>query len=209
MKQIFFLLTFQFAFFYIGYCQTDSVDFNLALSGGNIVVGKGNMTGVWTSVEVSKNIYSKKKMFLNRIALGGELQFENGTDDATIYNPTPQQFISDRFYHESNTGLTAKLSFYPFTKFLSGFYIAAGPVLVYSIRTREKRAELIQYGPNLSIRMTEIESNNQLLFGYRLNSGYDIFFSKRWFIGVRADFLKYGDRDLNSLLGAKIGIRFK
>lgn len=190
------------------YSQKSNSGFSLSVSGGNFIVGHGYITGFWTSIDGSKTISSGQKKLLNKITLGGELYFENGADKATIHNPTPEQFIQDRYYHESNTGFTVKLTYYPFKSFLKGFYVAAGPLIVYSIRTYEKRAQLIQYSPTLSIRMSELDSDNKLLGGYRLTTGYDINFGTHWLAGVRGDFLKYQRRDLNSILGIKVGYRF-
>lgn len=191
-----------------GYSQKSTSGFSLSVSGGNFIVGHEYIKGIWTSIDASKTIYSKQKNLLNKITLGGELYFENGADKATIYNPTPEQFIQERYYHESNTGLSAKLSYYPFKDFFEGFHIAVGPLIVYSIRTYEKRAQLIQYSPTLFIRMSELESDSKLLGGYRLTAGYDIYFTLHWLGGIRADFLQYQGRDLNSLLGVKVGYQF-
>jgi hypothetical protein len=136
------------------------------------------------------------------------MYFENGADKATVYNPTPQQFMHDQYYHESNTGIVAKCSYYPFNRGLKGFHLAVGPLLVYSIRTFEKRAELFRYAPDLSIRMSELTSDNKLLAGYRITVGYDFYFKNRYLIDARADALQYHERDLNSLLGIKLGYKF-
>lgn len=178
---------------------------SISVSGGPFIVGKDY--GIWLSTSFEKKIISKKK-FIAKLATQAELYFENSTDKITVYNPTPEQFISDRFYHESNSGLTIKLNYYPFNKIIKGFHIGAGPLLVYSLRTYEIRAQLIQYSPTLSIRMTEMTSDKKLLAGYRITAGYDIYFSKHWLAGIRADFLQYHGRDLNSLLGLKVGYRF-
>ena len=178
---------------------------SISVSGGPFIVGKDY--GIWLSTSFEKKIISKKK-FIAKLATQAELYFENSTDKITVYNPTPEQFISDRFYHESNSGLTIKLNYYPFNKIIKGFHIGAGPLLVYSLRTYEIRAQLIQYSPTLSIRMTEMTSDKELLAGYRITAGYDIYFSKHCLAGIRADFLQYHGRDLNSLLGLKVGYRF-
>jgi len=178
---------------------------SISVSGGPFIVGKDY--GIWLSTSFEKKIISKKK-FIAKLATQAELYFENSTDNITVYNPTPEQFISDRFYHESNSGLTIKLNYYPFNKIIKGFHIGAGPLLVYSLRTYEIRAQLIQYSPTLSIRMTEMTSDKELLAGYRITAGYDIYYSKHCLAGIRADFLQYHGRDLNSLLGLKVGYRF-
>ena len=188
--------------------QKGSNNFSLSLSGGNFMIGHGYVSGIWTSVEGSKVIYSNKKRARNKLAVNGELYFENGADKATILNPTWEQFISDQYFHESNTGISAKIGYYPFGGFLQGLHIAAGPLLAYSIRTYEKRAEIIQYSPTIAIRMSELGSDNKLLGGYRVTVGYDLYLRKHWLAGIRADFMQYHSRDLNSLLGLKAGYRF-
>lgn len=179
---------------------------SISISGGPFIVGHDY--GIWLGTSVEKKLSGHANKFLNKLTAEGELYFENATDNVTVYNPTPQQFISDRFYHESNSGLVAKINFYPFNRIIKGLHIGVGPLIVYSLRTYETRAELIQYSPTLSIRMSQMTSDKKLLAGYRITAGYDIYFSKRCFAGIRADFLQYHNRDLNSLLGLKVGYSF-
>jgi len=185
--------------------QKNNLFSSISVSGGPFIVGKDY--GIWLATSVEKKIISKKK-FISKLATHAELYFENSTDKITVYNPTPEQFISDRFYHESNSGLVLKLNYYPFNKIVKGFHVGAGPLIVYSLRTYEIRAQMIQYSPTLSIRMSEMTSDKKLLAGYRITAGYDIYFSKHCLAGIRADFLQYHGRDLNSLLGLKVGYRF-
>jgi len=202
-------LTFLLSISLFGYSQRQTENnFSLNLSVGNFIVGHEYITGIWTGVDAAKTVPLHSRTLLHKLTIGGEVYFENGADKATVYDPTPSQFIEAQYYHESNTGFTAKISYYPFGGFMKGFHIAAGPLLVYSIRTYEKRAQLIQYSPDLSIRMSELGSDNKLLGGYRITTGYDIYFQKHWLAGVRADFLQYHERDLNSLLALKAGYRF-
>jgi len=113
------------------YTNTQNItnNFSLSLSGGNFQVGKGYITGIWTGIEGAKIVYTGKRTLLHKITLAGEMYFERGADKATIYNPTWEQFVADRYYHESNTGLTAKISYYPFGGFMKGFHIAQGHCL--------------------------------------------------------------------------------
>jgi hypothetical protein len=179
----------------------------LALSGGKFSVGHNYITGIWTGIDVAKTLTKRFHTFPHRITVGGEIYFENGADKATIYNPTLAQFIGDRYFHESNTGISAKISVFPFGGFMKGFYISAAPLLVYSIRTYEKRAQLIQYPSNLFVRMSELGSDNKLLPGYRLTAGHDFNLKNHWLVGARADILQYHERDLNSVWGIKVGYR--
>ena len=182
--------------------------FKASLSGGPFSIGH-DKKGVWFATSFEKKLSSTStKTFYRKLSIGGELYFENDADSATVINPTAQQFMHETINHESNTGLVAKLIYYPFGGFMRGFHVAAGPLIVYSLRTYEKRAQLIQYSPTLSIRMSEMTSDRKLLAGYRITAGYDIYFSKYCLAGIRADFLQYHDRDLNSLLGLKVGYRF-
>lgn len=187
------------------YSQSIKRDLSISISGGNFQVGHNYIKGIWTGLEIKKSLSKNKEDFLSKIKAGGEIYFENGADKATIYNPTPSQFMHDRYFHESNTALFGKITYYPFRSFLSGLYFSAGPLIVYSIRTFEKRAQLIQYGPETFIRMSEIQSDNELLGGYRLTGGYTIYFTNNWFVGIRADIEQFHKRDLNSLLGLTVG----
>jgi hypothetical protein len=197
-------------FFFIrtfAYSQKKEGKVLFSLSGGSFNVGQGYITGIWAGTEISKPVFLKKQnKLLNKLRAGGELFFENGADKATVYNPTPQQFISDRFYHESNIGITAKLIFQPFGGVMKGLNISGGPALMYSIRSFEKRAQLIRYSPDLTVRMSEIGSDNKLLGGYRFSASYNINLRRNWIVGIRADISQYHGRDLNSLLGVRIGV---
>lgn len=190
------------------FSQSTNRDLSISISGGNFSVGHDYIKGIWTGLEIKKSLSKSKENFLSKITAGGEIYFENGADKATIYNPTPSQFVHERYFHESNSALAAKLTYYPFRSFLRGLHFSAGPLIVYSIRTFEKRGEIIQYGPDTFVRMSEIESDNKLLGGYRLTGGYTIYFINNWFLGIRADLEQFHDRDLNSLLGATVGFHF-
>lgn len=187
------------------YGQDSIPKFRISVAGGNFKIGHGYITGIWSSVEGEKTI-SKSNVQLSKFSLGFELYFENGADKATVYNPTAAQLIHDRYTHESNTGATAKVLFYPFNKgFWCGLNFAAGPVIAYSIRTYETRAQLIQYGPNLSIRMSEIASDNMIVIGYKVVGGINLNLSYNWFGGVCVQFTQYHRRDLNTTFGIKVG----
>lgn len=181
--------------------QTKSHTFSI--SGGNFFVGPAH--GVWGAAAFEKRLKNKNQQ-PGKIAFGPELFFENGARTAVAFNPTAEQFINESFVHESNTGLGAKVSCYPFNGLVSGFYIAAAPLIVYAVRTAEKRAERTQYTPNLVYRMSEMSSESKVLGGYRLNAGYDLYFGS-WLAGARVDFVKYSTKDLNSLWGLKVGYR--
>lgn len=180
---------------------------NISISGGKFEVGKGNVPGVWLAAGFEKRLRKSDSQQLSRFALGPELFFEHGADRTTVINPTVDQFFHERFFHESNAGLGVKAIFYPFNKWAEGFYVSGAPLIVYTIRTEETRAELIQYSPTLAIRMSELQNENRLLGGFRITGGYDFYFGENWLIGARADFVKFSSRDLNSLLGLKFGYR--
>jgi hypothetical protein len=185
--------------------QLNKSEYSLSLSFGNFIIDKNNLKGIWTAVDFSKRVFKNTNQ---RFSLGGGIFFENGGERPVTINPTQQQFINESFYHESNTGLNVILSYYPIKKYLKGFFVSGGPLIVYSIRTYEKRSELITYSPGLTIRMTELASDNKILSGYRITTGYDFTLYKRWLVGVRADFIQYSTRDLNSLLAGRIGYLF-
>jgi hypothetical protein len=179
----------------------------VSISGGPFEVGKGNVPGVWIAAGFETRLRKKNSSGLSRFAVSPEFFFETGADKATVLNPTTDQFFHEAFFHESNTGLAVKAIYYPFSGWAGGFHISLAPLIVYSIRTEETRAELIQYSPTLAIRMSELKNENRLLGGFRITGGYDFYFAENWLVGVRADFVKFSSRDLNSLLGVKFGYR--
>jgi hypothetical protein len=178
-----------------------------SVSGGPFEVGKGNVFGIWISAAFEKRLRKKNSQQLSKFALGPEIFFENGADNATVLNPTIEEFRHQSFFHESNTGLGLRAVYYPFRRWAKGFHASISPLLVYSIRTSETRAELIQYSPTLAIRMSELKNEHRLLGGFRITGGSDFYFAENWLVGVRADFVKFSSRDLNSLLALKVGYR--
>jgi hypothetical protein len=205
MKEILLIIT--ISFFPVLVFSQSAKPFIVSITGGPFEVGKGNIQGVWISAAFEKRLLKRSSMQLSKLAIGPEVFFENGADKATVLNPTTEEFMHQRFFHESNTGLGLKIIFYPFRKWAGGFHISLAPLIVYSIRTEETRAELIQYSPTLAIRMSELKNENRLLGGIRITGGYDFYFAENWLVGVRADFVKFTSRDLNSLLGLKFGYR--
>ncbi|HYE54909.1 MAG TPA: hypothetical protein VD996_08705 [Chitinophagaceae bacterium] len=169
----------------------------VSVSGGKFEVGR-NVPGIWVAAGIEKRF--------NRLAVIPEIFFENGASKATVTNPTIEQFFQESFFHESNTGLGVRVVFYPFKGWAEGLYASAGPLAVYTIRTTETRAELVQY-PSFSLRMVQLMNEHRLAGGIRVTAGYDIYFAQNWLAGVRIDFVKYSLRDLNTLPGVKLGYR--
>ena len=206
LSRLFFLFLLASSFSNIVSAQRNNKFSSISVSGGPFIVGHD--FDIWLSASMERKLATQNKKIISKFTAEAELYFENATDKVNVYNPTFEQFIHDRFYHESNSGIVFKFNYYPFNKILKGFHVGAGPLIVYSLRTFEKRAQLIQYSPTLSIRMSEMTSDKKLLAGYRVTTGYDINISTHYLFGIRADFLQYSGRDLNSIWGIKLGYLF-
>lgn len=132
------------------------------------------------NTEIAEPVFNKKiKQIFQKTCAGIELYFQNDADKATVYNPTYQQFIAERFLQESGLGISSKIILKPFTGFLSTQYLSAGPAIIYSLQSYERRAQTIVYSPALVVRMSEIQVDNRLLAGYRISIGYDLRLKKR------------------------------
>lgn len=206
--KLLYVLCLSLCFISCAYSQKNTENFILSVTGGNFSVGHDFINGLWIGVDGDYSIKKKKNSTLDKFMIGGEIFFENGADKATVVNPTDAQLIHERYYHESNNGLMTKFSYYPFKRFLAGLYVATGPLLVYSIRTYETRAQRSVVDSALTLRLSEIGSDNKVLGGYKLILGYDYYLDKNWLVGLRADFEQFHGRDLNSLWGLKLGYRF-
>ena len=181
----------------------------LNVSGGRILFGTGDIPGFGIGVELTKNIAKESRPGLSRLLVGGELIFENGTRNPVITNPSQNELFFDSFYHTSTTSLWPKLSYYPFSKFLKGLHIQAGPTLGYSFRSKEARVsvdDIPTFGEYS--RQSVLSFDNGFVIGYRLSTGYEFDLIKNITTGIRFDFSNNNDGDINTLLGIKIGFKF-
>ncbi|MDQ3682709.1 MAG: hypothetical protein M3352_06515, partial [Bacteroidota bacterium] len=124
------LLIFSYVFFsltYWGSSQTNFVkNYYIKLSAGQVLFGTGDVVGFSINIEGSKNIIKSPKKLLNKLLVGGEFVFENGSENPVVNNPTSAEFLAKSFHHESNTIFIAKVTYYPFGSVIKGFNIAAG-----------------------------------------------------------------------------------
>ena len=139
------------------------------LSGGSILFGTGDVPGYAIRVEYAKNVIKSSK---TRLFMGSELSFENGFRNPKIDNPTIDEFRGHTFYHITNTMVSAKASFYPFRKSITGFCLVMAPSIGYSVSSTEKQAFLVPRG-NEEVRTSILSFDNRLIYGYRTGVGYD------------------------------------
>lgn len=191
------------------YSQNTPVSKYIKLSGGYIVFGTGDVPGYGISVEATGN-FIKKNDYLNKhFQLGGEIFFQTGVKNPKVVDPNPGDFYGKSFRHYSLGGLNAKFNFYLFRSFLKGLNISLAGGLAYQNYSAEARAEIIEYSPTFSRRMSELRFENTLLLGYTISVGYDVYIVQdKLFIGPRIDLANYNNGDFNSLLGGKIGFLF-
>lgn len=204
MRKTFFLLVFALSST-VAFNQTSVPQYYLKLSGGKVSFGTGDVLGFWVGVEASKSLLKKPVTAVNKLLLGAEVSFENGVRTAQTYNPSVEDFYFQRFYQVSNTSLNPKLSYYPFGGFAKGFHIAAGPVLTYSIQSKEVQATRVG-NTNGSFRSSVLAYDEGLLAGYRLGAGFEVHLGRKVLAGLRADFSNYANGDINTSAGLKVGL---
>jgi hypothetical protein len=178
----------------------------LKLSGGLLSFGTGDVQGYSVQLEVAKNMLRRSRSALQQLLLGIELGHENGVRTAKAINPSVDEFLIERFYQVANTTLHPKLSYYPFKSLLKGFHLAVGPILAYSIQSKERGASVIPNGSG-SIRYTILESDKGLLIGYRIGPGFELAITKQIVAGVRVDLANYDNGDVNTFAALKVGVR--
>lgn len=174
------------------------------ISSGRVLFGTGDVVGFSINIEGSKNIISHPKRLLNKLLVGAELSFENGTKKPVIDNPTPEEFISKSFNHISNSIISGKITYYPFSSLFRGFNISIGPSVGHTFHSSEKRAERVTYSPTLIRRMSDLKFENGIILGYRITSGYEFKVSQRISAGFRLDFANYDNGDINTLAAVKV-----
>jgi hypothetical protein len=179
------------------------------ISGGKAFFGTGDIIGYAVQTEFSHNIIKTSRKLLNQLQIGSEFLFESGNITPKIDNPTAQEFYSETFYHTSNAVLTFKISYFPLGGcIIRGFNVAIGPSIGYSHQSRERQATGEPLPGGGAIRRSILEFNNDFLLGYKVSTGYEFYFAKKWMTGLRIDFSGYANGDINTFAGLKAGFRF-
>lgn len=177
-------------------------------SGGRMVFGTGDIIGFGSYIEGAKNLILKPKKLVNKLLIGCEFSFQVGTENPKIENPTPEEFFGTMFHHESNLAFTPKLTYYPFSKIAKGLNVAVGPTIGYSAKSHETRAERTVYSPTVVRRMSELRFKNEMVVGYTVSAGYEIFLQNSWFAGARIDLINFDNGDFNNFIGLKLGYKW-
>jgi len=199
------ILTFLFI---VSFSQTNvKKEYYFKLSGGRVAFGSGDFLGYSFLIDASKNVIKKPSFALNKLLLGGELIFENGTKNPVVQNPTIDEFFSKTFQDVSSTILWTKISYYPFKKIISGFNIQVGPTFGYSYRSREREARRTVDLLGQSTRLSTLSFNNGFMYGYRISTGMEFSISKKLLTGFRLDFSNNNEAEINTLAGLKLGLK--
>jgi hypothetical protein len=204
MKIIWFYI-FLLAFSLSSSAQNQNLQNQINISTGRVSFGTGDFFGYSVSVEYLKSFKKNSKHF----SPGVELTFENGSTSPKVINPTFQEFFSETYYSTTNIFLTPKIYYYPFSKtFLKGLNIAIGLPVGYTSQNREFQSSY-RYDTltQTSIRRSYLEYINKIVFGYKINAGYDLIISKKILAGVRLDFCNTNG-DINTIISAKVGYSF-
>ena len=172
--------------------------------------GTGDVPGYSINVELSKSILKKPAAIAARLRLGAELNFETGVKNPKVINPTRPEFFSNTFYHVSNSLVTVKLTYFPFTnRLLRAINISAGPAFGYTYQSTERRAVLIYDSLfQANVRRSYLDYHNSVIVGYRVSVGLTYYLKPNLFTGLRFDFSNYNNGDINTLAAAKIGFSF-
>lgn len=182
----------------------------LSLSAGRVLFGTGDVPGYSINVELSKSILKRPTSMVENLRLGAELSFETGVTNPKVINPTFPEFISETFNHVSNSVVTAKLTYFPFTnRLLRPINISVGPSFGYTYQSTERQSVLI-YDPlfQANVRRSYLNYHNSIIVGYRISAGLTYYLKKNLFTGLRFDFSSYNNGDINTLAAAKIGFSF-
>lgn len=188
--------------------QTQNYKSSIKLSGGRISFGTGDFFGYSSNIEYARRLNAKKGF--KHFSVGAELSFENGSKRPKVINPTFQEFIDKTYYTATNIILSPKIHYYPFSKtFAKGFNISAGISIGYTSQNTEFQSTYI-YDPatQMSLRRSYLAYTNEVLFGYRITTGYDLNISKKILTGFRLDFCSYTNGDINTVIAAKLGYNF-
>ncbi len=188
-------------------CQVNSgKEVYLKLSGGHVSFGSGDFLGYSILMEVSKNLIKNPSPGINKLLLGGELIFENGVNNPVVHNPTLSQFFTT-FYHVSSSNLWAKLSYHPFGKIAGAFNVQVGPTIGYSKRSMESGAMRTVDIMGRATRYSVLSYDNGVTYGYRISTGLEFALSRSLLAGLRIDFANNNEGEINTMLGARFGLR--
>ncbi|WP_346236037.1 hypothetical protein ABDK00_017495 [Niabella insulamsoli] len=179
----------------------------LSASGLYISFGTGDFLGYGIGVGVSKNLIKKPRLGLGQLLVGGELFFEQGKKEPTIYDTSPADILYNEptFYHVSGSSMWAKAEYHPLHKVLPGLYLSVGPTIGYWNRTKEEYAGTRINNSNRIVRISILEFDNGAIVGYRLSGGINFNISTKTYVGARMDFSNNTKGEINSLLGLKLG----
>lgn len=187
-------------------------DWYFKLSGGYVSFGTGVLDQTYgVGFDVSKNVVKHPGFGMGRLLLGGEFLFEQGVSSPKmgLLSPTDAQGPFTSFYHVSASTLWPKVSYYPFAKTFAGFNVQAGPTIGYTYFSRQISSSLILDPPTGgAFRRVALDYDHGVRVGYRISTGYEFAIGKKWLAGFRADFSNTQKGEINTMLGAKAGIRF-
>lgn len=178
----------------------------IQLSSGYILFGTGDVQGYSFKAAYAKNILKNAK---SRLYIGPELCFENGVQTPKMLNPTREEFLyGPQFYHITNTILSAKASYYPLRRIISGFHLVGGVSVGYSNQSTESQADLITLSNGDRIRRSYLQIDNGIIYGYRIGSGYEFRLTRKFSTGIFIELHNYSNNDFNSFWGGNIAWHF-
>lgn len=188
----------------LGNAYSQQKETQLTVSGGYVSFGSGDFLGYYLGIGASRQVNKKPSAGLNKLLLGGELIFENGTKNPVVYNPTVSEFLQT-FHHVSTSMLWVKASYYPLNKILRGLNIQLGPTIGYSYRSSEGWVASRPNVPVGVVRESRLSYDNGVIYGYRISAALDFRLTNKLFTGLRMDFSNTQKGEINNSLGAKIG----
>lgn len=181
----------------------------ISLTTGRISFGTGDFFGYGVNIGYARRLNEKNKV-LKHLFAGAELNFEHGNKQPKVINPTPWEFIKNTYYSTTNITLTSKICYYPFTKTIArGINISLGGSVGYTNQNFESQAAyVVNPVTQTSVRRSYLDYINEVIIGYRITTGYEVYITKKLLIGARLDFINNTLGDINTLLAGKIGYSF-
>lgn len=203
MKKFFLFWVLFFFMSSVTYAQNKYVK----ISGGYSVFDRGDIPGYSVKIAYAKNIIDHPSKLVGKLFIGPELSFENGVKNPKIQNPSSFEFISKTFGHITNIVLSAKASYYPFRRIISGFNLNVAPAIGYGTLSSEAQATLVPLGNGENARRSILSFDNGIIYGYCVSLGYELKIAKKYSAGARVEVDNYNGY-YNSFWGINVATHF-
>lgn len=184
--------------------------YQVAISAHYVSFGSGDLIGMGVSPSFQVETIKNPKSGLAGLKIGAEVNIDIGNKGAIVTGISPAE-LSQNYSNILMNNMWLKASYYPFNKYLTGFYVALGPTIGYKSQIWGSKYEIIEH-PRTGImqkKIIDLQHEKGFNYGYRISLGYDFLLNQnKLLIGLRADFFNNNLGDINSTLGLKFGYNF-